>query len=168
LFSGGTSDRFKDFCNVSHSSTSPAGQEIEHLEQHPENENEELRKVKLMDFISRLRGHLDVSHINLPVFGERKNYNSTLINQKLRRAILLRSLLEQHAPSIFASAKGGEGKIARIQDDVVKTFLNAPKYEHGVRSMEAIIQMSRWIEDHFVMASFPSEFLLKSHVDSTE
>ena len=81
---------------------------------------------------------------------------------KLRRAILLRSLLKKNAEYIFSS----DGKSANIHADVIDAFLEAKEYEFGIRSMEAIIQMSRWIDKQFVPASLPSLEQLKIHVDA--
>lgn len=153
LFSGGTCDTFIEFCKGSESRT----------------EKEDLRKVKLTDFIARLRGHLNVTDINLP---DDLSSTRNVRIVKLRRAILSRSLLELHAKPILSAVDAGGGQkatIANIQDEVIKMFLDTPKYAYGVRSMEAIIQMSRWIEGHFVAASLPSKPLLNSHVavDST-
>ena len=81
---------------------------------------------------------------------------------RLRRAIILRSLLEEYAKAIFVSYASGD-KHARINHRVVTAFLDQEKYVHGVRSMEAIIQMSRWIDGQFVAASLPSEGQLVMH-----
>jgi hypothetical protein len=99
---------------------------------------------------------LDVSDINET--GER----STLV--KVKRAMLLRSLLEIHAKPILRPGKGGEESMASIQHEVIDRFLHEWRYEHGVRSMESIIQMSRWIKGWFVLASLPAEAQLASHV----
>ena len=178
LFSGGTCNSFEDFCKGLAPEVAAPGsknKEDDQVDNEPHfvvyekwkaqkqaEEKDNLKKVKLTDFISRLRGHLNVSDINSP---DGRAPNKIL---KLRRAILLRSLLELHAEPTLINAKDGLGKIANIGDDVILKLLEALKYKYGVRSMEAIIQMSRWIEGHFVAASLPSESLLKSHVDMTD
>ena len=118
-------------------------------------------EVKLDDFIGRLRGYLNIFGIN------DENYQLPGPLVKLRRAILLRAQLEKLAEPIFRVGK--EGKVANIQNEVIKAFLETKRYEHGVRSMEAVIQMSRWIgvgtDKQFVVASLPSSSQLKVHVD---
>jgi ATPase family associated with various cellular activities (AAA) len=138
LFSGGTASNFMEF--------------REKLSKEPQ----QRAQVKLNDFLSRLRGHLDVLDINET--GER----SSLV--KVRRAMLLRSLLEKHAKPILRPGTGGDESNASIQRDVIDRFLYEWKYEHGVRSMESVIQMSRWIDGCFVLASLPTEAQLASHV----
>lgn len=147
LFSGGTSFTFDQFKDKIPSSRSEESHEV-------------IRKeAKLDDFIGRLKGYLDVFGPN----GEKGQSPDRLI--KLRRAIILRSLLEKHAHEIFRFDKIKQVQIANISKDVVRAFLGANKYEYGVRSMEAIIQMSRWINGAFVVSSLPSSTQLKIHVD---
>ena len=113
---------------------------------------------KLEDFTSRLRGYLDVQGLDLG-----SDPDMTLL-KKLRRALVLRSLLEQRAEPIFVKIKDGKA-VAQIDRVVVRAFLNHPKYFFGVRSMEAIIQMSRWVDGWFVPASLPSVDQLKMHAE---
>jgi len=116
------------------------------------------KAVKLDDFIGRLRGFLDVMGINEEP--DKKEISRVV---KLRRAIMLRSLLEINAGPIFQEGK--EGKTARIHKDVIEAFLETKHYTFGVRSMEAIIQMFRWIDKEFVPASLPSHSQLEMHAD---
>lgn len=139
LFSGGTAETYKEF-----------------REKLSDKKTRELRaQVKLNDFVSRLRGHLDV----LSLSDEKPS--SQL--QRVRRAILLRSVLEKLAKPILSSS-GSVEKRAAIQRQVTDKFLSEWNYEHGVRSVEAVIQASRWIGGAFVMSSLPEEQQLASHV----
>jgi hypothetical protein len=81
----------------------------------------------------------------------------------LRRAMILRSLLEIHAKPIFTILEKGKEDRANVHSEVIRKFLYATKYEHGVRSMEAIIQASVWIDNQFLPASLPSDSQAKSH-----
>lgn len=150
LFSGGTSDTFQEF-----EAQKIAGSGIE------ENQEILIRRTKRTDFISRLRGHLDIDDINRN--SEKKSSDGRVL--ALRRATILRSLLSEHAKPIMREDENGHGLIANILDPVIDAFLNAITYVHGVRSMEAIIQMSRWIDGQFVPASLPAQDQLKNHVD---
>jgi hypothetical protein len=80
----------------------------------------------------------------------------------IRRAVLLRSLLSRNAGHLI-DAQG----FAAIDPCVVKAFLKAPKYHHGVRSMEAIIDMSLLSEKRrFAQSALPSIEQLQLHVDA--
>jgi hypothetical protein len=148
LFSGGTSYNFKQFNGKKPGNNSAENDHLDTIN----------KDAKLNDFISRLRGYLDVLGIN----EENEEFPPDRLI-KLRRAILLRALLEKHAESIFQIAK--DKKIADIHDDVIQAFLNTKTYKYEVRSMEAVIQMSRWINGQFVPASLPSRSQLENHVD---
>jgi hypothetical protein len=142
LFSGGTAERFSDFQD-----------KLKH-------DDEKRKQVKLSDFLSRLRGHLDVQSLN-----EREGDDESerrLI--KIKRALFLRSLLMAWAKPILKPAEKPNEMVASIQDEVIDLFLNKWNYKHGVRSMEAVIQTSRWINGEYVLASLPAKTLLASHV----
>lgn len=142
LFSGGTAERFADF------------------QDKLINDDDKRKQVKLNDFLSRLRGHLDVQSLN-----EREGDDEPekrLI--KIKRALFLRSLLMSWAKPILKPAEKPNEMVASIQPEVIDLFLNKWDYKHGVRSMEAIIQTSRWINGEYVLASLPAKALLASHV----
>lgn len=143
LFSGGTAESFEAF-QSNLDGTMDA------------REKETRAQVKLTDFLSRLRGHLDLLDIN-----ETGEWEDVV---KIRRAMLLRSLLEKHAKEILRTAPGMVEGRASIQSDVVRRFVNEWKYLHGVRSMQAVIQSSRWIDGQFVLASLPADKQLNAHV----
>jgi hypothetical protein len=144
VFAGGTAPNFEGF-------------------QKQINLNDELKKqVKLADFISRLRGHLDVRDIN-------EKGKGTIEQLRLKRALLLRSFLEQHAEPILKTTRDSEHdhtwEEANIDDTIIDAFLMASEYKHGSRSMEAVIQMCRWINGRFVSASLPLRAQLAKHID---
>jgi hypothetical protein len=163
LFAGGTSEKFDDFkallkkrVGSQYAMVDPKSGESD------DNPSDFAKKVKLPDFISRLRGHLDVVGIN-PTKGVELDDTEGNRMLLLRRAILLRSALDQHAGEIFRKIDP-KLKFANINEDLIMAFLYAKKYEHGSRSMEAIVQMSRFIDGYFVPTSLPTEELLKTHV----
>ncbi|MFL9910437.1 AAA family ATPase [Paraburkholderia sp. RL17-337-BIB-A] len=141
LFSGGISERYADFSKETGANA---------------------KSAKLPDFVSRLRGHLDVGGINPLSDEEAKLPVARLI--RLRRAVVLRSMLDQHASAIIRASGGGQ-RVARISENLIRAFLHTRKYVHGVRSMEAVIQMSRFIDGQFVPASLPTYRQLEMHVD---
>lgn len=80
---------------------------------------------------------------------------------------MLRSILESNAKPIFRPS-GTDDKRAAIQRQVIDKFLYEWKYTHGVRSIEAVIQASRWIDGAYVLASLPDAEQLASHVTSAK
>ena len=119
------------------------------------------RGVKGPDFISRLRGHLDIMKLDT-------DYPEQEVSDLLmfRRAILLRSLLQQNLATIIDK----DTNYARMDRDVIRAFLTIPQYEHGLRSMQAIIQMARISRTRmsFQKASLPSPDQLGMHVDADQ
>lgn len=113
----------------------------------------EFKGAKGPDFVSRLRGYVDIKGPN-PV-----NENDRLF--VVRRAIFLRFLLQNNAKNIF-----GNKKMCRIDQGVLRAMIKVPMYKHGVRSMQAILEMSLLSgRKRFEQAALPSPRQLKLHVD---
>ena len=112
-------------------------------------------KVKGADFISRLRGYIDIAGI------DKKTEHDYLY--MIRRAMVLRSILERKAKNIFLESE------ANIDPSVLNALIKVPQYKHGVRSMEAIIEMSILSNmRHFERSALPASEQLKLHVDDVE
>lgn len=121
--------------------------------------NKENRLLKLPDFISRLKGYLNILGPNPIEEGEQYFI--------LRRAIVLRSMLERNAPSIFHTIAGK--KTAQIDLGVLRALLKTSTYKHGVRSMESILAMSTLSgKTAFERSSLPPEEQLKLHVEARD
>jgi hypothetical protein len=118
-----------------------------------EKELEDFRNAKGPDFISRLRGYVNILGPN-PV-----DDSDTVF--LIRRAMLLRSLLERKAKHLFDS-----NNHARIDKGVLRALIKVPRYRHGARSIEAIIEMSM-LSGHscWEQAFLPAKEQLKLHVD---
>lgn len=113
----------------------------------------ELPSAKATDFLSRLRGFVDVLGPNPDSEGDHTFH--------LRRAILLRAVLQRNAPQIF------RGEEMLIDDSLLAAFLDVPAYLHGSRSMEAIIEMSAISRSlAFERSSLPAVHQLALHVDA--
>ena len=113
----------------------------------------ELPGAKATDFLSRLRGFVDVLGPN-PDSQDDRTY-------PLRRAILLRAILQRNAPQIFI------GDEMRVDESLLAAFLDVPKYLHGSRSMEAIIEMSAISRKMtFERSTLPAVHQLALHVDA--
>jgi hypothetical protein len=115
-----------------------------------------LAHTKGRDFVSRLKGYVDVAGPNPN--GSIKDDPHYII----RRAILLRSML-----------KGKEGlmievdgrKKLQIDGGVLKAFLRVKDYRHGARSMESAIAMSLLKgKSRFERSALPSADQLGIHV----
>jgi len=130
VFAGGTSACFADF---------EAPMKLD------ENDKKHIdfKNAKGPDFVSRLRGTLDI-------LGPNKRDRSDR-NFLLRRAVLLNGQLAQ--------AK------LQLSDNVREAMLLIPEYRHGARSMKQIIDMCHPIEGMISAACLPSEAQLNLHVD---
>ncbi|KPL20986.1 MAG: hypothetical protein AMJ93_10690 [Anaerolineae bacterium SM23_84] len=121
------------------------------------------RNVKGPDFVSRLKGYVNVMGPN-PLDVKYPEGDPAYL---IRRAIILRILLERAADHLFEQG-GGKGAL-NIDEGVLLALLHVRKYKHGVRSMEAIIAMSTLVgKSRFERSCLPSEAQLDLHVDGIE
>lgn len=125
--------------------------------------DEQRKAAKLPDFVSRLRGFLNVLGPNPPT---RKQDGSDPYYM-IRRAILIRSLLERQATHLFENVNGT--KRLRIDNGVLRALLQISQYKHGVRSIKSIMTMSQLAGlRSFQRSSLPAESQLDLHVDGRE
>jgi hypothetical protein len=135
VFAGGTSESFKHFSREESST---------------EQEKADFRLAKGPDFVSRLSGYIDTFGIN-----QRKGLVGGDSGFVLRRAVLLRSFLEQRR------LIGDSGR-AVIDDDLIRALLEMREFKHGARSLEILLKMCIG-EDG--MVRLPSLGQLEMHVD---
>lgn len=135
VFAGGTAERLEDF-----GSADPVG----------------FRAAKGPDFVSRLRGYLNVQGPN------------ALKHTKLRRAVLLRGALEK----VEEARTGQKRAPARgITDQLLDAMLHAGRYLHGARSIHAIIEMAaaesvrRGYVTDLALNDLPPDHVLAVHAD---
>jgi RyR domain/ATPase family associated with various cellular activities (AAA) len=148
VFAGGTHSSFREFAEPE-------------LECGPEASSaareaalRRFKAVKGPDFVSRLRGFVDILGPN-PV----AESDTTAV---VRRAMLLRSLIERKARRLLDSHGG-----ARIDEGVLRALLRVPAYRHGARSMEALLDMSMLAgRSCWEQAALPPAIQLALHVDS--
>jgi hypothetical protein len=144
VFAGGTSERMETF-----------GQGLE---------AEEFRAAKGPDFISRLKGYVDIQGPGRQKAAPGVESDPHYI---IRRAILLRSILKRSAGQLFEKQDGRE--LLNIDRGVLRAFLQTREYKHGVRSIEAIIAMSQLAgKTAFERSSLPAEAQLNLHVDGQD
>jgi hypothetical protein len=126
----------------------------------------EIKVSKLPDFISRLKGFLNILGPN------QKEAESAQGKTKdpyyiIRRAIIFRSIFERFTPQLLR--KYGKKEIISIDEGVLLAFLLTKEYKHGARSIEAIVSMSQLAgRSSFEPSSLPSEVQLDVHVDGSD
>ena len=146
VFAGGTSSTYKQFC----------GEDIEDETEYKQFLNE-FKDAKGPDFISRLRGYVNILGPNQTD----EKWDQLFI---VRRAMLLRSLIERKTPDLI----DGSGE-AQIDNGVLRALLKVPRYKHESRSMEAILEMSRLTNaSKWEQALLPSKEQLRLHVDEEQ
>jgi len=145
VFAGGTSSSFSEF--ICRNGEEGQGKLKER--------EEKFRLAKGPDFASRLRGFINIKGVN-PVDEEDKTF-------AIRRAMLLRVLVKSTNRHLF------QDKILQIDDGVIRAFLRTNKFEHGIRSLQAIIEMSQLADrKKFEASALPSKAQLALHVDADE
>jgi len=156
LFAGGTASTFKEFAKreVSFRRPKARGRRAERKV----TPTIDAKAVKLPDFVSRLMAHLDLLGINPPTDSNPETERERT-RRRVRRATLLRSLLEE-----FASPVVDPSGVAHVADDVVNDFLDENViYRNEARSMKAIVRGSLWIGNQFLRASLPSRSVIDLH-----
>ncbi|MCI5120878.1 MAG: ATP-binding protein, partial [Candidatus Electrothrix sp. AUS4] len=152
VFAGGTYHTFSEFEKTSEKEgTNNSEKNSKKLSGTDDNDDD--KSSKKPDFMSRLKGHLTIKGINEDNGGN---------HYKIRRAILLRGLLKKYAESIWTK----NSKKPNIHNSVINAFMDIDKYKNGVRSMEAIIVMSRLSgEMEFTASALPPSSQLNIHVE---
>jgi hypothetical protein len=141
VFAGGTRARMQDFA---------------------EPVTDQFRAAKGPDFVSRLKGYVNVRGPN-PACDDRVADPYYLI----RRAVLLRSLLLAGARQLFRFHDGAE--VLDIDTGVLRGLLLTKTYRHGARSMESVIAMSTLSGGtRFERSDLPSEAQLDLHVEARD
>ncbi len=117
---------------------------------------EPFKAVKGPDFVSRLKGYVNI-------LGPNRQPTVSDPYYVIRRALLLRSILQRDAPQLF------QGDLLQIHTGDLRALLQTKRYKHGVRSMESIIAMSLLSgKRRFERSSLPSEAQLELHVEAQD
>jgi len=144
VFAGGTSHNYRDFC---HEDSSWSEEQIA-----------QFRMAKGPDFVSRLRGHIDIIGPNRV-----DDYDDGYV---IRRAILLRELLLKRLK------EKENGDLTELVDQsIISAMLRVSSFKHGARSMQAIINMSCTIggpNGQLVGSMLPTLAQLNMHVNGKE
>ena len=116
---------------------------------------EQARAAKVPDFVSRLKGYLNVLGPN-----QQEGHDPYYV---LRRAMLLRSMLMRDAKQVLRKGQ------VQIDSGVLRALLMTLKYKHGARSMESVIAMSQLEgKTRFERSSLPTKGQLDLHVDGQD
>ncbi|HVH95807.1 MAG TPA: RyR domain-containing protein, partial [Bacillus sp. (in: firmicutes)] len=146
VFAGGTSSTYQQFCGETKEDETEYKQFLH-----------EFKDAKGPDFISRLRGYVNILGPNQTD----EKWDQLFI---VRRAMLLRSFIERKTPYLI----DGSGE-AGIDNGVLRALLKVPRYKHESRSMEAILEMSRLTNaSKWEQALLPSKEQLRLHVDEEQ
>jgi hypothetical protein len=159
VFAGGIYQTIADFDPFTESSDSNS---IEKLEERRKRQKA-FRKQKGPDFVSRLRGHINILSLN-PDATAPKGDDGKPVKPVLRRALTLRGQILEAQRFVIRDGC----KIANVDSDVLYAFLTVENYRHGTRSMEAILQMCTPIDGVIEKASLPSRAQLNMHVDADD
>jgi hypothetical protein len=139
IFAGGTSSSFEDF------DKSDGDDE----------ESKSFRALKGPDFVSRLRGFVNIKGLN-PQASATQGDPAYLV----RRAVILRVALQRFHPHLIDERTG----VAAISAGVVRAFLRVGRYRHGARSLESIVSMSDVADaGFFAPANLPPADLQRLH-----
>jgi hypothetical protein len=118
----------------------------------------DFRSAKGPDFVSRLKGYINVLGPN-PVKGIGEDPYFII-----RRAILLRSSLKRGTPNLFEKRDSNE--LLNIDRGVLRAMLKIGHYKHGARSIESLLAMSQLTgKTAFERSCLPAESQLDLHVD---
>jgi len=117
------------------------------------------RNAKLPDFLSRLRGTIDVPGLNYDHDRDNCEFRGP---KMLRRAMFIRSRCSIRAENIFFDG----GKVLDIHKRLLRALLTVDKFVHGARSLQAIIEMASLNRpNQFDAGCLPSDEQLSAHVE---
>jgi len=150
VFAGGLSDTFARFSRSALDESLTEGERQQEVRR--------FREAKGPDFVSRLRGYVNVRGPNPdPAVPGDRSY-------LLRRAMIARSLLQRNWSTLRDQT---DPHRLNISDAVVRALIGVPEYKHGVRSLEAVLDMSTLEgKKRFDPADLPAPDQLEQHVDS--
>ena len=149
VFAGGTSHTYSDFAREDASIS--------------DTEKAKFRMLKGPDFVSRLRGHVNILGPN--------KIDATDDGYIIRRAITLRSILDENL--LRGGVAGARPKSPSaelpVSENIMRAMLEVPTYKHGVRSMRALIDMCARLGGEqygkLVSSTLPTLEQLDMHVD---
>jgi hypothetical protein len=170
VFAGGTSQSMADFIKA-------AKQKAPDAEATKDGENAKkgdgykkaAKDAKVPDFLSRLKGFVDVASLDYDDGAEKKIAIDAAT--ALRRAVMFRAKLLDSPATLLQTVQHLENgkRVARdrvnVDRAVTEAFLRVKSFTYGARSMEAIVKMSALSgRDKYDRSSLPPFEQLKLHV----
>jgi hypothetical protein len=151
IFAGGTSNNFAEFAkSINALKSSDAFLRF--------------KEAKGPDFLSRLRGTLDIPGLDLDVefdaYGPADAFpcESAIL---FRRASILNHQLGEKASGLI-----GADKVRRVSPPVLRALLYLPRFDHGNRSFEALLDMSHLVDaKKFTPSMLPASNHASLHAD---
>lgn len=123
---------------------------------------DEFKRAKVPDFVSRLKGFLNVLGPNRQSIDSEGDPYFVI-----RRAILIRSIFERNTPNLIHEQDGK--KRLNIDVGVLRAMLRISEFKHGARSIESLVSMSSLAgQRSFERSSLPPEVQLDLHVPGLE
>lgn len=160
VFAGGTRETFEDFRQWAVLKPNEKGWQPS--ARHPWHDT--FTALKGPDFISRLRGHVNVKGPNPTPPKPGASYDACIAQDPayvLRRAIVLRKEIEKLHPQLIHP----KTERAAIAPNVLHAFLSVERYEHGARSISAVLTMSALSgAKALTVSALPASHLLGLHV----
>ncbi len=158
IFAGGTCSTYAEFAK-------PFLTPIVNGEPNPK--HQQFKDCKGPDFLSRLRGTLDIPGLELysdfDAYGPTE-YFPCQAAILLRRAGILAHQISEKAPRL-KNASGG----LEVHSVVLRTLLHLPNFLHGNRSFEALIDMSSLTAaTQFLPSHLPSSTAVQLHANSLQ
>ncbi len=126
---------------------------------------ENFKSAKGPDFLSRLRGTLDIPGLDLDqefdAYGPTEAFpcEAAIL---LRRANILAFQLREKAPGLE-----DRNKALKVSEAVIRALLHLPRFAHGNRSFEALLDMSHLVgEEKFTPSLLPATGHAALHADA--
>jgi len=142
VFAGGTKSSYLEFAEQEHKGS-------------------EFIKAKGPDFLSRLRGYVDIMGVD-PV-------NDKDFICLIRRATIMRANILERAKTLgnLSHWLVNENKEIVIEEAMLHTLLKIPSYKNGARSLSAIIESCQLsLSKGLTKASLPPMHILSMHIDT--
>ena len=163
VFAGGTHSCFREFQDHAMG----GGESIELSPSSSDASAQIAKERKFPDFISRLRGFLDVPSLNRREPGSKYSPEEREMPY-LNRAQTLRYLLKKRGLLAKTKLEDREIEVAQIHPDIIEAFLTVNRYQHGKRSMEALVESCVIMKEELMEASFPTNPQLDMHTWGAE
>lgn len=135
---------------------------MEEINRNKETNNSSIEN-KIPDFLSRIRGYIDILGINPEAKDSDSKTTMSPSDQLyiIKRAMVLSSMLKR--------MERKTGSRLSLSDDVLFAFLYTKQFTHGARSMEAILEMSSLPQNGVLeINDLPSGSQLALHVDPAD